>query len=165
MSSEVAVYTAPAGVSLVDIRMDAERFPRLKSMTAQSATARLQQVVAMAYAYTGRPAEERRLEMVATALYGEILEDKKGLGLANITIEEIAHAVKDAILSADGDVYINISFLYRAICNYAEGEGHEAQESAYRRKVALRQKQLEGSSAGAMLTAYTGRLLENTKTP
>lgn len=161
MSNEIAIYTEPQGVSLVDIRMDAGRFPRIKALSLQQATARLQQVVAMAFVYTGRPAEEAKIQMVAAALYNELLTDKKGLGLANITVEEIAHAVKDAILTAKEDVYVNIAFLYKAICAYAVGEGHDAQETAYARKVAAKQKALAATPAGVMLTAYTGALLKH----
>lgn len=161
MSNEITVYNAPAGVSLVDIRMDSTAYPRIKSLNAQCAVARLQSVVAMAYVYTGRPAEESKIQMVAAALYGELLEDKRHLGVGNITIEEIAHAVKDAILSADGDVYINIAFLYKAICAYAEGEGHDAQEEAYRRARKQSQERLAASSVGTMLEIYTKRTLES----
>lgn len=162
-TTAITPYTEPQGVTLVDIRLDAKRFPRVKNLSGQTATARLQQVVAMAYAYTGRPAEEVRIEMVAGALYAELIQDKKHLGTANITIEEVAHAVKDAILSAEGDVYINIAFLYKAVCNYATGEGHTAQEEAYRRTRAARQQAIAASPVGAMLNAYTSETLNNAK--
>lgn len=166
MSNAITPYTAPSGVSLVDIRMDAARFPRLKNLPGQTATARLQQVVAMAYVYTGRPADEGKIQMVATALYSELLEDKKHLGLPNITIEEVAHAVKDAILQATEDVYINIAFLYKAVCAYALGEGTDAQQTAYRRRVAERQRRLDATPAGVMLNAYAGAMLrESTLKP
>ena len=162
MSNAITPYTPPQGVSLVDIRMDAARYPRIKALAAPDAVARLQQVVAMAYIYTGRPAEEAKIQMVAAALYSELLEDKKRIGTANITIEEIAHAVKDAILQSEGDIYINIAFLYKAVCAYALGEGQDAQETAYRRKVEERKRQRDATPAGAMLTAYTGALLKST---
>lgn len=164
MSSNIAVYTAPQGVSLVDIRSDATRFPRIKNLTAQQATARLQQVVAMAYAYTGRPAEAGRIEMVAAALYNELLEDKRGLGTGNITIEEIGHAVKAAILDGPDDMYISVATLYKAICAYAEGEGHDAQQAAYKRKIDRQKALLNASPVGAMLQAYAGATLSNTQT-
>lgn len=162
MSAELTPYTAPQGVTLVDIRLDSTRFPRVKNLTGQSALARLEQVVLMAYTYTGRPAPEDRCRMVAAALYSELMEDKKGIGTANITIEEVAHAVKTAILESDGDIYINIAFLYKAVCNYALGEGHEAQESANNRRRAEREKALKASAAGAMLQSYSGALLTHT---
>lgn len=163
MSAELTPYTAPQGVTLVDIRMDSNRFPRVKNLTGQSALVRLEQVVLMAYTYTGRPAPEDRCRMVAAALYSELMEDKKGIGTANITIEEVAHAVKTAILESDGDIYINIAFLYKAVCNYALGEGHEAQESANNRRRAEREKALKATAAGAMLESYAGQLLTHTK--
>ena len=130
MSAELTPYTAPEGVTLVEIRMDSNRFPRVKALQATAAVARLEQVVLMAYTYTGRPAPADRCRMVAAALYTELMEDKKQIGTANITIEEVAHAVKSAILEADGDIYINIAFLYKAVCAYALGEGHDAQQHA-----------------------------------
>lgn len=163
MSSNIQVYQAPQGVSLVDIRMDAQRFPRLKNLSAQSATARLQQVVAMAYTYTGRPAEGGRIEVVASALYNELLEDKRRLGTANITIEEVGHAVKSAILEGDGEMYISVATLYKAVCNYAAGEGNDAQQAAYKRTIDERRKALEASAAGAMLDSYAGNLLTHSK--
>ena len=149
MSNELTVFSGQQGVSLVDIRMDSKTFPRLKNLR-------------MAYTYTGRPVDEGRLSMVAKALYNELMEDKRGIGTANITIEEIGHAVKSEILEADGDIYINIAFLYRAVCKYALGEGHEAQESANSRRRAQREAQLKASSVGAMLQVYAGKTLNNT---
>ena len=162
--NEIVAYTAPAGVSLVDIRMNSTAYPRIKTLNRQSAVARLQQVVAMAYVYTGRSADESKIEMVATALYSELMEDKRHLGIGNITIEEIAHAVKDAILQANReDVYINIAFLYKAVCAYAEGEGHDAQEEAYRRIRAQRQKAIAATPVGTMLATYESRILNSSK--
>ena len=163
MSTALTPYIEPQGVTLVDIRLDSTRFPRLKNLHAQSAMGSLEQVILLAYSYTGRPAPEDRCNMVAAALYNELLADKKGIGTGNITIPEIAHAVKTAILEATEDVYINIAFLYKAVCRYALGEGHEAQESANRRRAAERQQALEKTPAGAMLTAYAGAMLQQTK--
>ena len=161
MNEAITPYTAPQGVSLVDIRMDSNRFPRVKNLPPQVAQARLQQVVALAYTYTGRPFDEARIRMVAAALYSELMEDKKGLGTGNITIEEVAHAVKDAILQSDGDSYINIAFLYKAVCTYALGEGHDAQETANSRHRAIREARLKASAAGAMLDSYSGALIKS----
>ena len=160
MSNELATYKP--GVSLVDIRMDSKTYPRLKNLGMQAATSRLQQVVAMAYTYTGRPVDEGRVRMVAIALYKELMEDKKGIGVANITIEEIGHAVKGEILEAESDIYINIAFLYRAICKYALGEGHDAQDEANKRRVAQRKAIIENSPEGAMLNAYAGKMITQT---
>lgn len=162
MSNDLTIYSGQQGVSLVDIRMDSAKYPRLKNLGVPAAINRLQQVVAMAYTYTGRPVDEGRVRMVATALYNELLEDKKGIGTGNITIEEIGHAVKSEILEADGDIYINIAFLYRAVCKYALGEGHDAQETANSRRRAQREAQLKASAAWAMIQAYIGKTLKNT---
>ena len=164
-TAEITPYVAPEGVSLVDIRMDSQRFPRLKALLAPTAVRQLSAVIAMAYVYTGRPADEGKIRLLAGALHTELLADKRGLGTANITVDEVAHAVKDAILNADGDVFINLAFIYRAVCNYAQGAGNDAQQEAYRRTVAARQQALDRSPVGAMLTTYAGRMLNNTTQP
>lgn len=160
--NEITPYTPPQGVTLVDIRYDSQKFPRIKNLGGQQAQARLQQIVAMAYAYTGRPAETARIEMVAAALYNELMEDKRGLGTANITIEEIGHAVKSAILNAPDDMYVSVASLYKAVCSYAEGEGNKAQQDAYKRKQDERKAALAASTAGVMMEIYAGRTLKNT---
>ena len=116
----------------------------------------------MAFVYTGRPADETKINMVATALYAELLADKRGLGVGNITIEEIGHAVKSAVLEEE-DMYVSIASLYKAICKYCEGEGHTAQQEAYNRVVAERKKMIESSRVGVMLKVYENRIL-NSKT-
>lgn len=164
MTESIAPYEAPAGVSLVDIRADALRYPRLKALVGPTAISRLSAVILMAYTYTGRPAPEDRCRAVAVALYNELMADKKQIGTANITIEEIGHAVKSAILDATEDVYINIAFLYRAVCRYALGEGHDAQDAADKRSAAQRKAAIENSPAGALLNIYAGRMLQTSKT-
>lgn len=150
----------PSATSLVDIRLNAEQYPRIKALPQPVAVQGLAAVVAMAYNYTGRAYDADAVTLVATALYGELMADDLAIGTANITIEEIGRAVKRAVLGEQEMYGINVSSLYKIVCNYATGEGHDAQIAANNRHAAERKKALASSAAGTMLTAYTGALLK-----
>lgn len=158
MSNKVQIYQPAQGVSLVDIRMDAQRFPRLRNIPVTQAVAQLCQIVAMAYTYTGRPVDDTRLGVVASALHAELMQDSRGIGTDNITVEEIGHAVRTAVLTA-GDMYISIATLFNAICTYCTGEGHDAQVQADNRHRAERERLLADSPAGALMRNYETQML------
>lgn len=153
----------PAATSLVDIRLDSQNFPRIKNITQPTAISRLASVVAMAYNYTGREYTTDSVLAVASALYGELMADDFGVGTANITIEEVGRAVRRAVLGESEMYGINVSSLYKVICDYATGDGHAAQIAANNRRQKERQAALDKSAAGVMLNAYTGAMLTNTK--
>ena len=151
---------SPSAASLVDIRLDSARFPRIKNIPQPTAISGLSAVVSMAFNYTGREYSTDAVLAISSALYGELMADDFGLGTANITIEEIGRAVRRAILG-EREVYgINVSSLYKIVCDYAEGEGHAAQVAANNRSRAQRTAQLKASAAGAMLDSYSGELIK-----
>lgn len=159
MSSNIVPFQ-PSAASLVDIRLDTQRYPRLKNIPQPAALQSLGAVVAMAFNYTGRAYDPDSIQMVATALYSELMADDFGVGTANITIEEIGRAVRRAVLGETEMYGINVSSLYRVICDYATGDGHAAQVAANNRHQKERQKALDASAAGAMLTTYAGKMLK-----
>ncbi len=59
-------------------------------------------------------------------------------------------------------MYISVATLYKAICAYAEGEGHDAQQAAYKRKIAQQKALLDAAPVGAMMQTYAGATLLNT---
>ena len=153
---------SPSPASLVDIRMDSRKYPRIKNLDQPTAVHDLAAVVAMAFSYTGREYTLESVLGIASALYTEIVVDEFGLGTGNITIEEIGRAVRRAVLGEREMYGINVSSLYKVICDYAEGEGHAAQVAANNRHKKQTQQTLAAHPAGAMLTAYTGALLKST---
>lgn len=156
--NEIAIYQHPEGLSLVEMRSDANKFPRLSVYTPASAENRLAQIVAMAMTYTGRQFQPGDLRLIARALYSELMRDPDGIGTRNICMEEIGHAVRQAVLG--NDMYgINVASLYKAVRNYCTGEGHDAQQEANARRTQQRQQALRQSTAGAMLDAYTTKAL------
>lgn len=159
--NEVTIYQQPQDVSLVDMRADSRRFPRLATIDQETAQHRLQSIVAMAYTYTGRQYQPADLTLVAHGLYTELMLDEDGVGTKNISVEEIGYAIRRAILSTE--MYgINVVSLYKAVRAYCVGEGHYAQQQANERRAAERKAQLKASAPGAMLESYAGQLLLNT---
>lgn len=163
MSSNIVPFQ-PSAVSLVDIRLDAQKFPRIKNLPQTTAIHNLGAVVAMAFNYTGREYTSESVGMVASALYAELMADDFGVGTANITIEEVGRAVRRAVLGETEMYGINVSSLYKVICDYATGDGHSAQIAANNRRQKERQARLKASAAGALMTAAEGALLNNSKT-
>lgn len=163
MSSNIVPFK-PATASLVDIRLDTQRYPRIKHIQQPTAISRLASVVAMAFNYTGREYTTDSVLALASALYGELIADDFGVGTANITIEEVGRAVRRAVLGEKEIYGINVSSLYKVVCDYATGEGHAAQVAANNRRQKERQQALAASPVGAMLAAYTGATIQNTKT-
>lgn len=156
-------YVTSTAVSLVDIRMDSEKFPRIKNLSRDVAVEELAKVIAMANAYTGREVTREATLLLATSLYFEIMTDDRGIGLPNITIEEIGRVVKRAVLG-EAEMYgINVSSLYKVICEYCTGEGHAAQEAANNRHAAERLQLLKGTAVGTMLDAFAGKLITKNK--
>lgn len=162
MSSNIVPFK-PSGASLVDIRIDPQRYPRIKSIPMLQALNDIGAIVAMAFNYTGREYTPETLQLVAGGLYTELITDELGVGTSNITIEEIGRAVRRAVLGETEMYGINVSSLYKAICAYCTGEGHAAQTAANNRRRAEREKALKVSAAGAMIESYTGKLLTHTK--
>lgn len=150
----------PSATSLVDIRLDAQNFPRIKNIPKPTAISRIASVVAMAYNYTGREYTTDSVLAVASALYGELMADDFGVGTANITIEEVGRAVRRAVLGEVEMYGINVSSLYKVICDYATGDGHAAQIAANNRRQKERQAAIAASPVGTMLTAYSGKMLK-----
>lgn len=161
--NEVTIYQQPQNVSIVDMRADSRRFPRLATIDQETAQHRLQGIVAMAYTYTGRQYQPADLTLVAHGLYTELMLDEDGVGTKNISVEEIGYAIRRAILSTE--MYgINVVSLYKAVRAYCVGEGHYAQQQANERRAAERKAQLKASAPGAMLESYAGQMLLNTHT-
>jgi len=115
----------PAAVSLPAIRLDAERFPRLKDIPEATAVTQIAKVVSDAFLYRGQAAEPANVKFIASALREELLADTT-YGLPFITVEEIRRAVREAVLAKDDLFGVNVSSLYKVLLAYAKGAGRLA---------------------------------------
>lgn len=115
----------PVNASAVEMRRDADRFPRICTMTREDAVAQMLGVVEAAALYRGQRIDADELGFTAAALVDEILSDKRW-GLRYISFAEIRTAVRSAVLE-DKEMYgVNVSSLYKALVAYAKGDGNTA---------------------------------------
>lgn len=131
MSSSIAVCDVET--SLVEIRSNNVKYPRLKSYSQDDAVKGLTAIVLKAMMYKGQDAEQNYVLFIARTLYDELMCDHT-FGVKYITLEEIDLAVRKAILTSD--VYgISVASLYKIIVDYAKTEGHNAQKKVLMPKV------------------------------
>ena len=163
MNNSLAPYKPQDGpLDLVAVRLDSQKYPRIKNLPPQYAVAGLAQIVTGALAYTGRSLPEDDIQRMGAALLTELMQDYDGVGTANITLDELNYCVRRAVLGLGPEMYgVNVASIYKVACDYCLHEGRLAQESANSKHAAQRQKALQQSAAGVMLTAYTGALLKH----
>lgn len=143
---------ANSAQGLLEIRHDKDRFPRLKDITTANAVARVRGIVASAYLYRGQAIDKEAAGFIAAALVQELTTDFDRLGTAEITIEEVAYAVRKAVMS-DSMYGISVASLYRAVVGYIKSEG-----AALQRKAPSTPDQLATIKA-----AYAGQMMKQVK--
>lgn len=162
MNNELTTYQE--ATDLVAIRMDGQKFPRIKALSPVDAVAGIAKVITGAMNYTGRQYEKDGVALMASGLYTELLQDYEGIGTANITLQEIQYCIRRAVLGLGPEMYgINVASLYKVICDYCTHEGRQAQESANNRHAQERKAALKSSAVGVMLDVYAGKLLNTIK--
>lgn len=155
-TSTALVNYNPGNASLLEMRADSDRFPRIKTMPREQAVLGMSKIVTQAFLYRGQAADPTNIQFISTALVQEILEDNNGA--YNLSLAEIQVIVKRAVLNTDM-MGINVSSLYKVIIAFVKGEGRENQS----RVDALRR--VKPNSPGmAMLQAATGDFIRNHKT-
>lgn len=114
----------PVNATPVEMRRDADRFPRICRMAREDAVVQMLHVVEAAALYRGQRLDADELGFTAAALVDEILSDKRW-GLPWISFAEIRTAVRTAVL--EKDMYgVNVSSIFRALVDYARGDGNAA---------------------------------------
>ena len=145
----------PGRASLLEMRADSARFPRIKSVPREQAVFEMTKIVTQAFLYRGQAAHPTNIQFIASALVQELLEDTNGA--YNLSLAEIQVIVKRAVLNTDM-MGINVSSLYKVIIAFVKGEGRENQT----RVDALRRVKPD-TPGMAMLTAATGEFIRNHK--
>ena len=148
-------------VSLLEMRMDENRFPRIGKYTREQAVFEMSKIVSQAFLYKGQAADSKNIQFISCALVDELQSDLDGLGTKNISFEEISRIVKRAILT--DDIFLSVSSFYKVIMNYIKGEGHQLQKQiiAERKKADL--EQIKKAPVYQMLTAYAAEMAKQSK--
>lgn len=150
----------PNKASLLEMRADSKRFPRLKSVSREQAIFDMSRIVSQAFLYRGQLLDKQNILFISTTLVDELLEDDI-YGAGTISFAEIQVVVKRAILGSD--IYISVSSLYKIIMDFVKGEGHNNQKQVNEAKRKEEEKRLQGSALKPMLQAYTGEFIRNNK--
>lgn len=149
-------------VTLLDIRMDAKRFPRLGSYPREVAVAEMAKIVTQAFLYRGQSADPTNIQFISCSLVDELQANLDKLGTNQITFAEISRIVKRAVLQEE--MYgISVASLYKVIIEYIKGEGHRLHKQAVEIKRQEEEKQLKDSIIAPMLQAYSGALVKHSK--
>lgn len=118
----------PIAATPVEMRRDAARFPRIGTMNRKDAIDQMVAVVRDACVYFGTKKEASDIASTATVLVDEMRMDNN-FGLKYISFAEIRRAVRNACLFSE--MYgVSVRSLYRAVADYARGEGTQATREA-----------------------------------
>ena len=149
-------------VSLLEMRMDEKRFPRIGAFPREQAVFEMSKIVSQAFLYKGQAADPKNIQFISCALVDELQADLDRLGTKHISFGEISRVVKRAVLQ--DDMYgISVATLYKVIIEYIKGEGHRLQQEVSERKRKSEQEQIKNSVIAPMLQAYAGELLKHSK--
>lgn len=146
----------PQEATLLEMRADSRRFPRLNTYDREEAYKAMIPVITQAFLYKGHTADPEAIRFIATNLVDELLADTK-YGAGNISLGEIQKVIKRAILETDIPV-ISVSTLYRIIIDYAKGEGNDLERQIRQRKV------IPSAPVGAMIDSYAGAMAKSHNT-
>lgn len=149
--------------TLVDIRADNKRFPRLHSYKRNEAMVQMNMIIIMAFQFRGQSADVATINQLSSSLLDILIEDEYGIGTKFLSFEEIKRVVRKAALGQSREMYgISVSSLFQALADYCKGEGRVADKEA--REVAVRRKELKMSVIAPFLQGYSGEMLQKSKT-
>ncbi len=149
-------------VSLLEMRMDEKRFPRIGNYSREQAVFEMSKIVSQAFLYKGQAADPKNIQFISCAIVDELQSDLDRLGTRNISFGEISRVVKRAVLQ--DDMYgISVASLYKVIIDYIKGEGHRLQQEVLQKRRSIEQREIKNSIVAPMLQAYAGQLLKNSK--
>ena len=143
--------TIPAEkATLVDIRTDNKRFPRLYTYKREDAIAQMNMVIMMAFQFRGQQADVQTIMQMSATLIEILNEDEYGIGTKYLTFEEIKRVIKRAALGQGKEMYgISVSSLFQALADYCRGEGRMADQQA--KEVVAKRRDLKNSIIASMI--------------
>ena len=159
-NNEIENYN-PGQASLLEMRADATRFPRLKTLPREQAVSGLTRIISQAFLYRGQTADPVNVQFIANALLDELLEDGK-YGAGNISLAEIRVVVKRAVLESDM-FGISVASLYKVIIEFVKGEGHLNQVKIWEARRKEKDKRLQACGLTPMLRAFTAEFIKEHK--
>ena len=152
----------PGRASLLEMRADSTKFPRIKSLPRDEAVFEMTKIVTQAFLYRGQAADVTTIQFISSSLVDELLADDK-YGASSISFAEIQVVVKRAILGGSEMFGISVASLYKVIMEFVKGEGHLNQQKIWETRRKEEDKRLQASAITPMLRAFTGEFIKNHK--
>lgn len=148
--------------TLVEIRTDNKRFPRLHTYRREDAISQMNMVIMMAFQFRGQQADVQTIMQMSASLIEILMEDEYGIGTKYLSFEEIKRVVRKAVLGQSKEMYgISVSSLFQALADYCKGEGRMADKEA--KEVISRQRDLRNSIVAPMIEGHIREMLEHSK--
>ena len=146
-------------VSLLEMRMDDKRFPRIGAFTREQAVFEMSKIVSQAFLYKGQVADPKNIQFISCSLVDELQADLDKLGTRNISFAEISRVVKRAVLQDDMDG-ISVASIYKVIIEYVKGEGHNLHRQVIAMQEREEKEKMKQSIIAPMLQAYVGEFIK-----
>lgn len=152
--------TIPAEkATLVDIRTDNRRFPRLHSYQREEAIMQMNMIIMMAFQFRGQHADTQTIIQMSASLIDILNEDEYGIGTKYLSFEEIKRVVRKAALGQGKEMYgISVSSLFQALADYCKGEGRMANTQA--REIAAKHRETKDAIMASMIQGYSEQMLQ-----
>jgi hypothetical protein len=136
--------------SLVEIRTDDKRFPRLYKYSREEAVNQMNMIIMMAFQFRGQQADAMTIFQMSSSLIDILNEDEYGIGTRFLSFEEIKRVVRKAALGQGREMYgISVSSLFQALADYCKGEGRMADKEA--KEIASKRKSIRDSIIAPMV--------------
>lgn len=161
-TSSQLMTPASSQASLLDMRADAKRFPRIGTFSREQAVLEMSKIVSQAFLYKGQAADPTNIQFISCSLVDELQADFDKLGTRNISFAEISRIVKRSVLQ-DEMYGISVASLYKVIIEYIKGEGHRLHQQVVEMMRKREEREIKDSVIAPMLQAYAGQLVKNSK--
>lgn len=161
-TSSQLMTPASSQASLLDMRADAKRFPRIGTFSREQAVLEMSKIVSQAFLYKGQAADPKNIQFISCCLVDELQADLDKLGTRNISFAEISRIVKRSVLQ-DEMYGISVASLYKVIIEYIKGEGHRLHQQVAEMRRKREEREIKNSVIAPMLQAYAGELLKHSK--
>lgn len=152
--------TIPAEkATLVDIRTDNRRFPRLHTYRREDAIAQMNMIIMMAFQFRGQQADTLTIVQMSSSLIDILNDDEFGIGTKFLSFEEIKRVVRKAALGQGKEMYgISVSSLFQALADYCKGEGRMADKQA--KEIVSHQREIRNSIIAPMIQGHLEEMIK-----
>ena len=151
--------TTQTNATLVEIRTDNKRFPRLHTYRREDAVTQMNIIILMAFQFRGQQADVATITQMSNSLIDILNDDEYGIGTKYLSFEEIKRVVKKAVLGQAREMYgLSVSSLFQVLADYCKGEGRMADNEA--KEIASKRKEIRESIIAPLLQGYSGEILQ-----